>query len=59
MAQRAAFPESPDVFEKDDRVSFSKTSGSYLLEDELGEEWEWLPGPRKWTRTVRTSRTLS
>lgn len=56
MAQREPFPTDPDTFDGDDRISFSKQDGRFLLEDEEGEEWEWLTGPGKWSKTVRTSR---
>lgn len=56
MAQRAPFPNDPDTFDGDDRISYSTQDGRFLLEDEEGEEWEWLTGPGKWSKTVRTSR---
>ena len=56
MAQRAPFPNDPDTFDRDDRISYSKQDGRFLLEDEEGDEWEWLTGPGKWSKTVRTSR---
>lgn len=56
MAQRAPFPSNPDEFSADHRISYSKESKTFLLEDENGEEWEWLSGPSKWSKTVRKSR---
>ncbi|EME87425.1 uncharacterized protein MYCFIDRAFT_75283 [Pseudocercospora fijiensis CIRAD86] len=52
MAQRAPFPSNPEDFDADNRIAFSKETKSYLLEDENGEEWEWLPGPAKWSKTM-------
>lgn len=52
MATRA-FPQDPDSFPDDPRVSFSKQTQTYILEDDDGNEWEWLPGPQKWSKTVR------
>lgn len=52
MAYRA-FPQEPEAFADDDRVSFSRESKSYILEDDEGNEWEWLEGPQKWSKTVR------
>lgn len=56
MATRAPFPENPEDFDDDNRISYSKQLQSYLLEDENGEEWEWLQGPAKWSKTVREPR---
>lgn len=52
MAPRAPFPADPDDFDSDPRISYSKENSSYLLEDENGDEWEWLAGPSKWSKTV-------
>ncbi|KAF7184964.1 Splicing factor U2AF-associated protein 2 [Pseudocercospora fuligena] len=52
MAQRAPFPSNPEDFDADNRIAFSKETKSYLLEDENGEEWEWLAGPAKWSKTM-------
>ena len=56
---RAAFPTDPDTFEDDDRISFDKVSQTHKLEDENGEEWEWLARPAKWVPVVRISSLLS
>ena len=40
--KRAPFPNNPEDFYTDDRISYSKTSETYVLEDETREEWEWL-----------------
>ncbi len=56
MAKRAPFPDNPEEFDHDHRISYSKQSSTYILEDEFGEEWEWLAGPSKWTKSVRLSR---
>ena len=50
--KRAPFPTDPDEFNDDDRVSYDQISQSHKLEDEIGEEWEWLPKPAKWVRVV-------
>lgn len=52
MAAREPFPTEPDEFDQDERVSFDKLSQSYRLEDETGEEWEWLSKPAKWVPVV-------
>lgn len=51
-AARAPFPTDPADFNADDRVSFSLKSQTYLLEDERGEEWEWLSQQSKWVPMV-------
>lgn len=50
------FPQEPETFADDERISFSKESKTYILEDGDGNEWEWLEGPKKWSKTVRISR---
>ncbi|KAK5112802.1 hypothetical protein LTR85_011136 [Meristemomyces frigidus] len=45
---RAPFPNDPEDFDSDDRISYSKTSETYVLEDENGDEWEWLARTSKW-----------
>jgi HIV Tat-specific factor 1 len=53
---RAPFPNNPDDFDSDTRISFSKTANNYTLEDENGEEWEWSSRHSKWVPMVRNSR---
>lgn len=55
-AQRAPFPSEVDEFAADDRISYSKQLKTYVLEDEQGQEWEWLAAHSKWTQTVCSSR---
>jgi len=52
---RAPFPTDPEEFDNDDRISFSRTSQSYALEDENGDEWEWQAKANKWVPVVRTT----
>jgi len=52
-ASRAPFPTDPDEFDADTRISYSKTSQTHVLEDEHGEEWEWLARVNKWVPVVR------
>jgi HIV Tat-specific factor 1 len=53
---RAPFPNDPEDFGSDTRISFSKTVDNYVLEDENGEEWEWFPRTSKWVPMVRNPR---
>ena len=50
---RVAFPNAPEDFEKDDRVSFSKLDNKWILEDHDGSEWEYLEQLNKWVPSVR------
>lgn len=49
---RAPFPTNPEDFDTDERISFSKASETYLLEDENGDEWEWVARQSKWVPAV-------
>ena len=51
--ERAPFPKDPEDFDADERVFFNKVSQNYTLEDEKGEEWDWLPTHSKWVPAVR------
>ncbi|KAK1823976.1 hypothetical protein LTR12_001509 [Friedmanniomyces endolithicus] len=42
------FPTEIEDFAADDRISFSKTADTHLLEAEDGTEWEWLARVSKW-----------
>jgi len=55
---REPFPTEADTFDNDHRISFSKTSDTYLLEAEDGTEWEWLARAGKWISVVRTPPVL-
>lgn len=50
--KRAPFPTDATEFANDDRVSYDQVSQSHKLEDEFGEEWEWLPQRAKWVPVV-------
>lgn len=52
-AERAAFPTDSAEFGADDRISYDQVTQSHKLEDENGEEWEWLDRPGKWVPVVR------
>jgi HIV Tat-specific factor 1 len=55
MATRAPFPTEPEEFNDDERVSFDQVTQTHKLEDENGEEWEWLSKQGKWVPVVRNS----
>jgi hypothetical protein len=47
MAARAPFPTDELDFVNDERVSYDQVNKSHRLEDERGEEWEWIESARK------------
>lgn len=51
-AARVAFPQSPEDFENDERVSYSKLDQKWILEEEDGQEWEFDEGARRWIPLV-------
>lgn len=52
FATRVAFPHTPDDFEQDPRVSFSKLENKYILENDDGSEWEWNDAAQRWIPLV-------
>jgi HIV Tat-specific factor 1 len=53
---RIPFPQTPDQFEQDTRVSYSKLDNKWILEDVDGSEWEFEESLGKWMPSVRLSR---
>lgn len=54
-AVRIAFPQTPEDFENDPRVSFSRLDDKWILEEDDGSEWEWSDRSAKWLPAVGTS----
>ncbi len=52
-ATRVAFPQAPEDFDNDPRVSFSQLDSKYILEDKDGSEWEYDDKRQKWIPLVR------
>jgi HIV Tat-specific factor 1 len=52
VESRTPFPRSPDDFDQDPRVSFSKLDNKYILEDYDGSEWEYSETLGKWIPSV-------
>lgn len=46
------FPSNPDEFDQDDRISYSKVDGTYILVDENDEEWEFNSSAKRWFQPV-------
>jgi len=49
---QADFPTDPNEFQLDDRISWSKLDGKWLLETEQGSEFEWDTALRRWVSMV-------
>lgn len=59
-AARVAFPQTPDEFEADPRVAFSKLDNKWELEEDDGSMWEYNEASQRWVPLVRTTlRSLS
>ena len=56
-AARPAFPQTPEDFEQDARVSFSKLENKWILEDDDGSEWEFNEALKRWMPSVRPALT--
>lgn len=52
---RASFPQSPDEFDDDYRISYSKLDNKYFLEAEDGSEWEYDDALKRWVPLVGSS----
>ena len=50
---RTPFPQNPEEFDADDRVSFSKVSNKFILEAEDGQEYEYDDSLKRWVAAVR------
>ncbi|EEQ85173.1 nuclear mRNA splicing factor-associated protein [Blastomyces dermatitidis ER-3] len=49
---RASFPQTPDEFDDDYRISYSKLDKKYHLEAEDGSEWEYDDALKRWVPLV-------
>ena len=52
MAPPKRFPQKKEEFGADERVSYYEEDGKWILEDEKGEEWEWVEETGKWVPAV-------
>lgn len=52
---RAPFPQDPESFDADDRISFSKLSSKFLLEAEDGSEFEYDDVLKRWVPVLDES----
>jgi HIV Tat-specific factor 1 len=51
-APSLSFPTNPDLFDQDDRISFSKLDGKYIAVQDDGTELEFDAQLRRWIPTV-------
>ena len=49
----STFPQNPEEFDADPRVSFSKLSNKFLLETDDGQEYDYDDALRRWVPVVR------
>ena len=47
------FPQNPEEFDADSRVSFSKLANKFILEADNGEEFEFDDTLKRWVPVVR------
>ncbi len=52
-AARISFPQSPEEFDADPRISFSKISNTFVLEADDGSEYEYDDALKRWVPVVR------
>jgi hypothetical protein len=52
MSEGKGFPHRKEDFHSDSRISFYEEEGKYILEDEDGEEWDWVEETGKWVPAV-------
>ena len=50
---KSTFPSSPEEFDADPRVSFSKLTDKFILETDDGQEYEFDDALRRWVPVVR------
>ena len=50
---RSSFPQNPEDFDADDRISFSKLNNKFILETEDGQEFEFDDVLKRWVPAVR------
>jgi len=49
----SSFPQNPEEFDADPRVSFSKLDSKFILETEEGQQFEFDDGLKRWVPVVR------
>ena len=49
----SSFPQNPEEFDADPRVSWSKLDNKFILEADDGQEFEFDDGLKRWVPVVR------
>ena len=52
LSLQSAFPQLPEEFDADPRISFSKVSNKFILETDDGAEYEFDDRLKKWIPVV-------
>ena len=52
-APSSSFPQNPEDFDGDPRISFSKIDDKFILEADDGQEYEFDNGLKRWVPVVR------
>ena len=52
-APPSTFPQNPEEFDADPRVSFSKLDNKFILEADDGQEYEFDDALKRWVPVVR------
>ena len=55
---RSSFPQNPEEFDADPRVSFSKIENKFILETDDGQEFEFDDALKRWVPVVRPARSI-
>jgi hypothetical protein len=50
----SSYPQDPDEFERDPRISFYKVDQKWVLEADDGSEFEWDASLKRWIPVVRS-----
>ena len=53
----SSFPQNPEDFDADHRVSFSKLENKFILEADDGQEFEFDDALKRWVPAVRPPTT--
>lgn len=52
-ARPSSFPQNPEDFDADPRISFSKLDNKFILEADDGQEFEFDEALKRWVPAVR------
>jgi len=55
---RTPFPSDPEEFLSDERIQHFPKLNTFILQDEAGNDWQWLPKVNKWGPVVRCPQAI-